>query len=682
MSTRTDRLLAFLGLERADGHLAILLSTALFLLISVQTTVKAVRDAAFLSHFGIAQLSYLMLGMAVVTTAALGFYNRATAGRARHRVIWVLNLTVAGTFLLLAPALSLGGRGISVFLYAWSGISGLAVISEFWLLSNELVTPSQAKRVFAVVAAGGLLGGIFGGLVARILAKHLPVAALLVVAAAQLVLAALLCDRARRRVESSAVGPPAVAVEPASLMKIFRERAYVRWIFVITVCMTIGTTLVDWQFKAYAKLHFASQETEMVRFFGIVAMALGVLSFLLQLIGSHRLLRFVGANGCMRALPVACGIGALLILATLVLPIPVLFAATFANMLADGVQFSVDRSATELLYTPFSDEDRAVVKRFADTALDRFAGALAAMVWLSLTWFLGIGKDPSRLSWVSFAVVAVVLIWLVAVYSLRGGYIDAYRSLLGITPATSPVRTMNDRERRRLTRLLSHLHHDAGKRHRALREMTSLQTTSAELGLTPAEVDPHIEVELDTLELLQRVDQALPTWQPPALRTLQRMIRERIVKGCERAIRLLAMVYPPRDVTALHRSLRGHSQIQREAALEFLDALVDLPSKGRLLAVLRTAMLESPSPQQTIERDEALKALLSVDDQLLRACAAWSASNCGVLMDDVRQMHLTDPSRKVRMIARMILATRKQRKSQTTAAVPAAEPNVERQRAN
>ena len=682
MRSRTDKALGVFGLERADAHLAILLGTGLFLLIAVQTTVKAVRDAAFLSHFGIAQLSYLMLGMAVVTTAALGFYNKVTAGRARHRVIWVLNLTVAATFVLLAPALGSGGRVLSVILYAWSGISGLAVISEFWLLANELVTPSQAKRVFAVVASGGLLGGIFGGLVARILAKHLPISALLLVAAGQLALAALLCDRARRRVASAAVGPLPKGVEPSSLLAIFRERAYVRWIFVITVCMTIGTTLVDWQFKAYAKLHFASQENEMVRFFGVVAIALGVLSFLLQLIGSHRLLRFVGANGCMRALPVACGIGAALILATLVLPIPVLFAATCANMLADGVQFSVDRSATELLYTPFTDEDRAVVKRFADTALDRFAGALAAMVWLSLTWFLGIAKDPARLSWVSYVVLGVVAVWLVAVYCLRGGYIDAYRSLLGITTATSPARVMNERERRRFARLLSHLHHDAGKRHHALREMTSLQTTSAELGLTAEQVDPHIVVELDTLELLQRVDEALPTWEPPRLKTLHGMVRERIVQGCERVIRLLAMVYPPRDVTALHHSLRGHSKVQREAALEFLDALVDLPSKARVLDVLRNAMVENPSSKETIERDEALRALLAVDDTLLRGCAAWSAANCGVLLDEVRQMNLTDPSRKVRMIARVVLATRKQRSSQPKAAGPAADNTVERQRAN
>ena len=682
MTTRAARWLGFVGLEPTDVRLTLLLSAALFLLVAVQTTVKAVRDGAFLSHFGIAQLSYLMLGMAVVTSLALAVYNRATAGRRRHLVIWALNLTIGATFVMLAPALAHGGKTLSVVLYAWSGISGLAVLSEFWLLTNELVTPAQAKRVISVVAAGGVLGGIFGGLTARILAKHLPVADLLVVAAAQLGVAALLCDRAWRGTPATASNPQRLAVAAASLGQLVRERPYVRWILLIVVCMTIGTTLVDWQFKAYAKLHFASQETEMVRFFGVVAIALGVLAFLLQLIGSHRLLRFVGANGCMRALPVSCGIGALLILATLVLPIPVLAAATIANMLADGVQFSVDRSATELLYTPFSDEERAVVKRFADTALDRFAGALAAMLWLSLTWWLGIANNPARLSWVSYVVLGVVAVWILAVRSLRGGYINAYRTLLGITPPTGPGRVMNERGRQRVAQLLSNLHHDAAKRHRALREMTSLQATNAELGLEPGQVDPHIKIELDTLELLQRVDQMLPTWKRAELRTLHGMIRERIVRGCERAIRLLAMVYPPRDVMGLHHSLRAHSQVQREAALEFLDALVDLPSKQRLLDVLRIATLENPSQLPSIERDEALVALMAVDDSLLRSCAAWSAVTCGVLFDEVRQMSKTDPSRKVRMVAKFVLSTRKQRRTLPQAAGPAAGPIVEEHSAN
>ena len=148
-----------MGVGPTEAGRAALLCSALFLLISVLTTVKVVRDAAFLSHFGIAQLSYLMLGMAVLSGIALALYNRATAGRPRNRIIWALNGSVAASLVVLAFALELGRRHVPVALYAWSGIFGLAVLSEFWLLANDLFHARQAKRLFAVIAAGGVVGG-------------------------------------------------------------------------------------------------------------------------------------------------------------------------------------------------------------------------------------------------------------------------------------------------------------------------------------------------------------------------------------------------------------------------------------------------------------------------------------------------------------------------------------------
>jgi AAA family ATP:ADP antiporter len=659
-ASSSDTVARVLGIEPQELARTLLMAGALFLLIALQTTIKVVRDAAFLSRFEVADLSYVMLAIAFATGGALKFYNRLTACRTRNTVIWVLNLVVAATLLVFAVALRVGGSRVPVVFYLWTSIASLAVLSEFWLLANDVFHAGQARRLFAVVAAGGVLGGVFGGATSQILSKRIPVSYMLVLAAGELAVAALLCDLAWRRAAERPLVAKAASSRVTDLLPILRQNAYARWIVAVIVSMTIATTLTDWQFKAYAKLHFASHEVEMARFFAIVALVLGTLSFILQLLGTRRLLRWVGASGCMRALPVSCSIGAAFVLGTLVLPVAPLIAATAGNLLVNGVQFSVDRCATELLFTPLPDETRSVFKRFVDTALDRFAGGLAALIWLGLVYAVRVNR-PDRLVYASLATLVVVCFWLFSVSRLRSGYIDAFRELIG-APVGQVAATSPPRQVRRVERLLGALGSNAAARHRALRALTSIQSSTPSLALDPALVDPHVVVELDDVELLQRVAASISEWGRPRLRILEREIQASIKRGVERIVRLLALVYPPSDITSLHRALRRHTTRQRAAALEFLEALVDMPVKRRLVHALENVVL----PRyhfEPVSRLEGLQALLHINNARLRAFTAWSAGSSGLLLDEVRRLSVSDPSRGVRATALLTLTTRRGRRA-------------------
>ena len=645
-----------IGVERGELGRVGSMAIALFLLVAVLTTTKVVRDATFLARFEIVDLTYVMLAMAVLTGFALKAYNYVTAHRARNQIIWVLNSFVAFTLLLISAALRRGGRHVPIALYVWSGISILVVLSEFWLLANNLFNAREAKRLFAVVAAGGVLGGIFGGATSRYFAARLHVGDLLVGAAAELVLAAVACEVAWRLSTDREASTLSSDEPVVGVVQVLRGSAYARWIAFVFVLMTIATTFVDWQFKAYAKLHFASQATEMARFFGVLAIVLGVFSLALQLVGTHRLLRLVGAGGYMRALPVSCGAGALFVLATLVLPIMPLVAAAAASMLLDSVQFSIDRSATELLFMPMPDDTRSVFKRFVDTALDRFAGALAAVAWIVLVWLVHIDR-PERLVFASVATLVLVAGWLFGVEQLRAAYVDAYRAFIGAPPvdAAHPMPALSRRERQHLERLLARLHSDATERLRGLRRMTSIQHSSPLLGLASDRIEPHLELELDELDVLQLIHASIDRWSPPRLQTLRRLVRGRIPHALERIVRLLALVYPPSDVASLHRALRRHATRQRAAALEFLDALVDLPSRARLVRIIEILALES-GDLEPIDKEDGLRKLFLLRDAKLRACAVWSACASSVLLDQAVQLAVSDSSPVVRAVARMSLA--------------------------
>ncbi|NIV37286.1 MAG: hypothetical protein GWN58_50045, partial [Anaerolineae bacterium] len=53
------------------------------------------------------------------------------------------------------------------------GVFSLLVPTQGWLLSYELYTTRKAKRLFAILGAGGILGGAFGGFYAAYLSYQI-----------------------------------------------------------------------------------------------------------------------------------------------------------------------------------------------------------------------------------------------------------------------------------------------------------------------------------------------------------------------------------------------------------------------------------------------------------------------------------------------------------------------------
>ena len=117
---------------------------------------------------------------------------------------------------------------------------------------------------------------------------------------------------------------------------------------------------MQWQYKGIAKIHFGSAQDQMTAFFGISRRRLNLATFVLQMFGTPRLLRRWGVGFGLRVLPSGFGSGALVLMTTAVLPMPMLGAAAMAMLLCDGFRFSVDKASTELLYLPIS---RAVQHR-------------------------------------------------------------------------------------------------------------------------------------------------------------------------------------------------------------------------------------------------------------------------------------------------------------------------------
>ena len=640
-----ERLERVVDIRPGEGVRTILMFFTVLLLIASYTMTKAVRDAVFLEHFGLTQLSYMMIGIAVVAGIFVSTYKRLTAGRPRNWVALFTNTIIALTLVAMAIGLHHDVQWISWGLYFWSAVFGLVLVADFWLLANDLFDAREAKRLFPIIGSGAILGGFFGGALAGWLAKPLGAPSLLYLVAAALVGAALLSNVAwrYRRADVQREVKNAPKAKLADGFAILRSNRYVQLIAGILLCMTVCYTIVQWQYKGIAKIHFGSRRDDMTAFFGAFAAVLNLGTFVLQVLGTPRLLRRWGVGFGLRVLPSGIGLGALLLLTTAVLPLPMLAAAATAMLLCDGFRFSVDKASTELLYLPISRAVKDRAKPFIDTFVDRFAGALASFLWLFLTFAFHIDK-PDRIVFASLLTLAVASVWMVLVGKARVAYVAAYREMLAaamkeapVPPIIEPAR-VDPRLKERLVAAVGKLGTIDAHDDRRLQAIARLARKTPDLALPVEPLVPSLLREAQLVERLALALQATTGNSPESQMSkslkspLASVLQLRLRVALRRLFDLLALSYPATDVRAAEAAIVAESSAARAGALELLDNVIRGAHRRPLLDALESVVL--PRRGQAPDRASTLTALLALHDPSLRRALTTAAEAEGVTLDD------------------------------------------------
>jgi len=418
----TNTLSRFFDIRPGEARRVGIMVSLLFFLLAANNVIKVVRDALFLSRFPISDLAYVYFLVALLAGVIIAVYTRYTVRLPLYRLILGLNAFIISNVILFWFLIVVFNFAWSIFaFYIWSAIVSVLAVAQFWTFAGLIFTSREAKRLFGIFSAGGSLGAILGGFGSGWavnlfmgtnelfwLIGALFAGAFGVVWLAGKELSELQTPTSRET----------KATEPAGALGPILASRYLQLIAGAIFVSVAVSTLIDFQFKAAAKMAYASQD-DLTAFFGSYYAWVAIITFFAQVVLTRRLLTAFGLIPSLLLLPVTLFAGSLGILVW-----PGLFSTT-ATRLTDAVlRTSVNQSGMEILYLPLSAAVKRRVKTFLDVVLQRLGDGAAGLIALFYALFI-MQSNPAGLAYFS---LGLIILWAMFIFALRSGYVEALRT--------------------------------------------------------------------------------------------------------------------------------------------------------------------------------------------------------------------------------------------------------------
>lgn len=405
-------------LDVREGELRITFASGiiLFFIVAGHTMLETARDALFLTKLPPRTLNLVYVAVAALSFVVSGASAQMIRGVGRRRaLIFSLFAVAFATSALSAVTLT---SKVVFGVYVFSGLVGGLLPTQFWTLAAQLFTVGEGRRLFALIAAGGVIGGVAGaGVAALVLARApvttlLPSAGILFFAAGVAVM--LLPARSDTRAPSlrAEQKPPLVL----GITSTFRASPFLLRIAALTVVSTATVLTVDYLFKSTAAKLIPPEQ--LGGFFARYYALLNVASLVVQLFLASRLVSRLGVLGATGVMPFGLLLGGV----ASALSAGALPAILSTKGLDGSFRYSLHRVTTELLYLAVPARARDRAKAVIDAVLVRLAQAAMAGILFGLT---AVGFGSSFV--LGFIVAALSATWLTLVVTLRRPYLELFR---------------------------------------------------------------------------------------------------------------------------------------------------------------------------------------------------------------------------------------------------------------
>lgn len=354
-----------------------------FLLFTGYFMLRPVRETMGVAG-GVDNLQWLFTGTFLATLAVLPLYGWIASRVARRRIVpWVFGLVAAsligfGASLSMQPESVWAGRAF----YIWVSVINLLLISLAWSVLADVLASAEAKRLFALIAAGASAGGLTGPILATVLVRPLGHGGLLLLSSlfiAASAAAALWLHRWRDRNpvaggEASALRQRPLGGNPfAGATAVFRSPYLVGIALFVVLLATVTTFLYFEQARMVAELF--PDRARQTQVFGLIDTVVQVLAILTQVFLTGRIAQRLGVGVLLVGVPLVMAFGFLWLALA-----PVFAVFVVVMVVRRAGEYAFVRPGREMLYTVVPAEDKYKAKNFIDTVVYRGGDALSGWV--------------------------------------------------------------------------------------------------------------------------------------------------------------------------------------------------------------------------------------------------------------------------------------------------------------
>jgi AAA family ATP:ADP antiporter len=344
-------------------------------------------------------------------------------------LFFISNLIVLGILLSTTEGQAHLWTGYAFFI--WLSVFNLFVVSVFWMLMVDIVDTAQSKRLFGILSAAASVGAIAGSSIAAS-AKGVSHGTLMF-ASALLLGAAIFCVarilalvEGRNRDKALQLDRQEIGGSVWAGLAHVARSPYLLAIGLYILLYAITSTFLYFQQSQIAAKAFATSADRRA-FFAQVDLAVNVLTLLIQVFLTGRILKVLGIAAAAAFLPLltVAGFGLLAAVPTIAVLVGFQVVRRVGN-------FGLSRPTREVLFTVVSREDKYKAKSVIDTVVYRLGDQVGS--W-SYALVGGLGMVG-----VSLIGLALAAVWTAnAVWLGRRAEQRAGESLPGVTPAQEPV---------------------------------------------------------------------------------------------------------------------------------------------------------------------------------------------------------------------------------------------------
>jgi len=444
-------------LHRKERVPTLLMSAYFFLVITIFWILKPIKKSLFLGYYanrkldatlGIfdsdalllagpqAELFAKVLNMIVAALAATLFVFLAKRFR-REWLSYVFGSVFCLCFFVLQrfidqpSALSVWG------FYLFGDLFNMLMVAAFFAYLNDSVSPAMARRIYAFVVLGGVVGGVFGSTVVKarisVFANStwllLCAGLTLAIMGIAFLVSRLRLPTTRHAVEESEVVILAPLRTGLAGAHVVAASPYLCAIAAIVGIYEVVSTVMDYQFSATISHYLEGKAIG--EQLASVFLVTNIVSLAVQVLLTRFVMQELGIRAALSVLPFA-----VLVVAGGFALMPLLWVGSSMSIADNALNYSMNQSAKESLYVPTTASAKYQAKAFIDIFVQRSAKAVGVV--LSLIMSVWIADDLTAVRLLSLLVVALSLVWLVLA-RYAGGRFDELSSSTAPSHAPTPA---------------------------------------------------------------------------------------------------------------------------------------------------------------------------------------------------------------------------------------------------